>query len=257
MRYEEIENELEKLEKPHDEIIRKIRSQSAVSESEKKTFSCYIDTMMRRTPSGITWSAQIAPQALQELKSRFKHEFTRDFTDKRSSEGVGQEKIQEELEILLAKAESIFHDYEQEVPYELLLLGLLRPESAVSNYISQMTWQFFVAPPYNGFITSDNPVVMSKSMGISAPDAEIVFPISTEIALVASNHSNIVERYVLAAPSVIREINQRISDTATYFVYADCKSEIYVNMLNSTRKSYKPIYSKPTSSFFLNPDTNL
>ena len=251
--YDEIENELEKLEKPHDEIIRKVRSQSIISQDEKKTFSCYIDTMMRRVPSGITRSAQIAPQALQELKSRFKDEFSHDFTSHRERQGVTQEKIQQELVLLLARAESIFHNYEQEIPYEMLLFGLLRSVSPVSEHFSQMTWQFFVAPPFKGFITSDNPVVMSESMGLASPNAEVVFPISTEVALVASNHSHIKDRYVVASPYIVKEINQRVADKAAYFLYADRKLELYVNMLKTPRKAYRPIYSSSNGSLLLSP----
>ena len=251
--YERIENELEKLEKPHDDIIRKIRAKQLISESEKNLFSRYIDMMMRRVPSGIKWSQELSHQALQHLKPEVRRNIPYDWEAKRKAEGASQEEITRELPIVLGLLEAALNDYEKEMPYEALLLGLLRPVSPVSEYISKMRWQYFTAPPYSGFFTGDNPVVLSKVLGIRSSRAEIVFPISTEVALVISNHMEIEERFVAASSGIVQEINYRIADTATYFLYAARKVENYVKMLSSSRDSYNPIYDDIQTSLILRP----
>jgi hypothetical protein len=189
--YDKIENELEKLEKPHDNIIRKIRAKDSITQEEKETFARYIDLMMKRVPSGLQWSSELATKSLDLLKPELEKQLVGDWDERRRSDGASAEEIRSELDVLLAGLSTAFQDYEKLIPYEVLLLGLLRPVSPVGEFISQMTWQFLVAPASAGFVTSDNPVVMDKIMGIASPQAEVIFPVSTEVALVASNHKNL------------------------------------------------------------------
>ena len=104
------------------------------------------------------------------------------------------------------------------------------PQSELPSYVTRMKWRFFIAPAGQGFLAGDNPVFYPKRLGIRNPTAQVSFPISTEIALVASWTENHKEGFFPAPSQVVKEINRRTASFATKALFF-CRSEDWVQRL--------------------------
>ena len=56
----------------------------------------------------------------------------------------------------------------------------------VLDHIIDMNWHVFTVESSERFLTSDNPVFISKAKGLMHPHGEFLFPLASEVALVGS-----------------------------------------------------------------------
>ena len=115
-------------------------------------------------------------------------------------------------------------------------------ESILVEKIFGMRWQYFVAPDGHSFLTGDNPVHFPKKLGLKHDKAELSFPISSEVTLIASWHTGRDENFVNATPEIVRKINRRIAGNASHELYFCENHEWVAKLLNRTEHEYCPIY---------------
>ena len=109
--------------------------------------------------------------------------------------------------------------------------------------ISDMNWQFFIAPEGYSFITGDNPVFYFESFGLNKPYSEITFPISSSIALAASWRKELGEGFFPANSETVLEVNRRTASITSMNVYHSRKAGWLVDVLNKQRHRFNLLYS--------------
>jgi hypothetical protein len=116
-------------------------------------------------------------------------------------------------------------------------------DSFLVEALQKMTWHFFMAPKGHAFLTGDNPVFIPEQHGLGKNVSELSFPISTDVALVASWHSEFKEGFFNATPQVVKEMNRRTAHAASHCLYFSQSLEWVVTLLNKNVYKYNPMHS--------------
>jgi hypothetical protein len=116
-------------------------------------------------------------------------------------------------------------------------------ESFLVKTLQRMTWHFFTAPQGHAFLTGDNPVFISEQHGLGKNVSELSFPISTNVALVASWHRELKEGFFEATPQVVKELNRRTAHKASRCLYFSQNLEWVVTLLNRNVYKFRPMHS--------------
>jgi hypothetical protein len=224
--FDTYENILESLEKPANPIFQKIRTLKPITAEEKRTFSLYIVQMFRRVPA---------------YRKNMK-----DLLIKTAPNYVPRNAPKEIVENLsLAEIRQIVQEIAQEDGVEIqsqLKSFTTAKDSILVDKISGMKWQYFIAPNGHPFLMGDNPVHFPKKLGLKHNKAELTFPISSEVTLVASWQTGRDENFVKATPEIVRKINRRIAGNASHELYFCESREWAANLLNRSEHEYRPIY---------------
>jgi len=106
-----------------------------------------------------------------------------------------------------------------------------------------MVWTFYVAPKPHAFLTSDNPVFISKEFGLGKNVSELSFPISSDVTLVASWINVSKEGFSEAPPKLLKELNRRTISEASQYVYFSENCDWVITILGKGSYEYHPVYS--------------
>lgn len=197
------ENELEKLEKPSDSILRKIRAGNLIDAEEKWTLTSYIllthkRVLHREERVREGWADFVAKApSIQYYRSP---EFL---------SGLPHEKRMEVEQVLV--------EYEKEPPKELLLKTMVMEWKEAPIYLASMVWRFLVAKGNSHFVTGDNPVFTS-GLGLKKVAAELTFPISKNITLHASWQPG-PEGFFPVSERYVKQLNQRTATNSRQLFY--------------------------------------
>lgn len=120
---------------------------------------------------------------------------------------------------------------------------MVKGNKNAERIIAQMTWQFLTAPQDEIFITNDNPVFFFEKLGIAGhPRSEVTFPISSNIALVASLNKGLSENISPATSQELKEINRRTAYSAMQEIYCSQNKSWIVNILNKKNHQVNFLY---------------
>jgi hypothetical protein len=214
-----------KIEAPVKPVLDKIRNRQPITQSEKDVLSAYMVVMLQRVPRGLERVKANVPEVLNQVFDDLEKEIQRLITEHPPKKSVLQNRLQE-LPSLKSKYES---DFPMEVWYQNLTPDALPRLRVV---LPAMTWIFLTADKRQPFLTNDNPVFFFESLGIGRPESEVTFPISSTIALWATWHKNLVEGYIAAKDTIIKEINRRTASAATKYVYYSEEAQWVVKLIN-------------------------
>jgi hypothetical protein len=200
------------IEGPTNTVLDKLRRGETIDEDDRLRLTLYIATMLKRVPRFREWALGLARQVLPESVQRVKN-----FIRQPALEGY----IDSSTETLrLAEAEAVEAKYLKCPPPEVL--DKIRTPWATAEMvylIGGMTWRLFSTEGPSFFLTSDNPAFFFSCYGLASRDVEIVFPISSELALHASWQPGVQNGVPVAEERLVREFNRRVASAATRFVY--------------------------------------
>lgn len=221
------------VEGPANEVLKAIRRGERITQSDKSVLSAYMVCLLKRVPNTREWVREQAPGMLEEIIEN---------TSRRLDELERQEPEREELwkrrRLELAQLPEGFVE-------DLARMGFLKqvmPDTApkVVAMLSRMTWQFRTTHK-PALLTSDNPLFFHRGLGIAHQQAEMSFPISSEIALWATWRADLDDAYAPMNDSWIKELNRRTASSATRYAFhvADedwilrllCKKNWRINVL--------------------------
>ena len=247
--FETYENKIQDLEQPAVPILEKIRhylKHNTLTKTEKLALARYILLMLKKVPSEqkrhMEFLWPIAINRVEEQNTKLLD----DYADKSDLSDISKlaryEQKKEELS-------QIIKEFREAVPDEVRLQAMIgQSDLGFANYLSNMTWQFWIAPGRQEFFTSDDPVFYFRELGINKDISELTFPISTKVCLVAS-WRNIDEGYFLTDNSKMETINERTAHRAGRYLYAASNSKnIYDYTLrrsenpNQIKLLYPPYY---------------
>lgn len=209
------------IENPANAVIDKIRNREKLSDYDKIILSTYMVAMLKRVPQGKIIINELAPNVAQETKDEFDFqisELIRSYPEKADL----LEKKRKEIADTLNK-------YAIDPPKDFWL-DLINPSRTpnVIKLLQMMTWTFLTVDDYPAFLTCDNPIYYFPWMGMGQPNSEVTFPISSNIALLASWSRNIIDGYYPVKAQSAREVNRRTASNATRFVY-HCRQEKWIH----------------------------
>src|SRR5665213_538721 len=220
--YETFENKLELLEKPHDPIFKKLRAHQVITHEEKCRFSSYIVLMHRRVPAGRrTIKELVSKKGLYEPTKELLQKLNQRFN------------LQDTPELRAAirqKVESKAQDEDYHIQGHNRITAA-SPDSLLIEKLQKMTSTFYIAPGADIFLTGDNPVFIPDAYGIAGDKrfSELSFPISTDVALVASWNRALKNGFVEATPQMIKDINRRTVSKSSQYIYFSKNAEWVVN----------------------------
>jgi hypothetical protein len=235
--YETFENILERLEKPADPVIKKIRDRQMITMDEKVILASYIVLMLKRVERRRQKAARMWPSFLEEFESS--SDLLRAVAVLERDTAPDDTRTLERLKKVRAEIERVLGEYKanpSNVPSEILHKSMISPGSRLVPTISQMNWQFLVAPGGSEFLTSDNPVFFFEGIGLNKPQSEITFPVSSDVAIAAFVRGGFKEDFVTTTTHVVAEINRRTAHSATIEVYHSRSANWVVDVLNKRNR---------------------
>ena len=200
------------IEVPANRVIRKIRDRDQITDCDKGILAEYMAVMMKRVPKGKKRLRELAPS----VKEKLSQEIHEGLTILAS--------IQPEKATLIQRRESeiqeILDKYSKEPPKDIWL-DTIPPERSplVVAALTGMIWRFLTFDAKPAFLTSDNPVFYFTSIGISKPDSEVSFPISSYVILWATWQTDLPEGYITVTNQAVKEMNRRTVGNALRYVF--------------------------------------
>jgi hypothetical protein len=211
------------IEVPSKEILDKIRAFRKISPTEKLKFSEYIVVMMARIPEMRikvgAWFEKIKEPAFDN----FETDLIRMLTLHPDKKEIIERRLKELREIRekgRIKPEGVWH-------------GVIAPERfpKILWAIQNMTWRFLVSKD-SGFLTGDNPIFYPKDIGLKDIRAELSFPISKDVALLATWPVDKDCQFRSAKESAVKEINRRTVSFALRYVFYHRYEQWIINLVN-------------------------
>ena len=234
--YDTYENMLEKLEKPADPIIEKIRNRQPITTDDKTVFAAYIVMMLKRVERRRQKAVAMWPSILEHYESSMDLIPAIDALERNTpSNDVATLKRLEEVRKEIDRIIAEYKTNSSSVPSKILHDSMVAPDSKLLPVISQMKWQFLIAPEGSKFLTSDSPVFFFESIGLNKPQSEITFPISSYVALASFGRSGFREGFITTTTHVVSEINRRTAHAATAEVYHASAASWIVDVLKKRK----------------------
>ena len=227
--FDTTENKLMLLEQQHDQIFHKLRAYQMITKEEKERFSSYIVLMHRRVRAGRELSKKL-------IVTKDLYEPTKELFQKLNRPDTPETRaiIKEYVEF-----KSQDENYQIRGHNELTVRS---PASLLIEALQQMVWTFYVAPASRVFFTGDNPVFISKNNGLGKTNSELSFPISTDVALIASWDKRRKEGFEESKSQIVKEINHRTVSQASE-IYFSQNQDWVVTMLNKGDYGWRPVFS--------------
>lgn len=235
------ENILEKQEFPSNSIFEKLRNSQMITLTEKMVLSEYMAMLIRRVPKALVRQEEKWPELIKS---------TDIFTNilKQIDDAIQNTDVNDAKKILnLLFAREVackrWEECKSEIPRDISRALMVRESILIADNLSQMTWQFLVAPSDHLFITSDNPIFFFSELGIKGhPSSEVSFPISKNIALAASWDKRVLEGLFHANSQSVEEINRRTARNAHSEVYCSKPLRCVTEILNKRNHQVSLIF---------------
>jgi hypothetical protein len=213
------------VEAPANAVLDSIRNRQPITQSSRDILSTYMVVMLQRVPKGLARVKARAPEVQESVFSEVESKILTLIEEHPSKRKV----LENALEGLPSLRAKYLDDFPMEVWYQLLT-----PDSMprVRAILPAMTWVFLTTDKSCPFLTSDNPFFFFEHIGIGKPESEITFPISSTVVLWATWRSNLVEGYVPARDTIVRETNRRMASSATRYSYCSMETPWIVSLVN-------------------------
>jgi DNA-binding transcriptional MerR regulator len=218
---DEIERLLaERVEQPANQAIEKLRQRQAVSPAERAQLAFYIATMLKRVPRHRAKYKAMIPQVLEETIAKAKEMLK----DAAAAGMISPDQHTQRI----AETDIVAERFRLEPPEQVIeQIETPWPTPEMVELIFVMTWRLCLTRGPSLFLTSDNPAYYFEHCGMKGQEAELVFPIASDLALHGSWQS-----YAAGEPqlrilrqSIVGEFNHRLASVCHRFVYYPIRTE--------------------------------
>jgi len=210
---DEDERSLEKIvETPVSPILNKLHQSQSLDTEERALLSLYMATFLMRVPERRRRALAVAPDVVDQTVDRLVREIQQ-LADKQClNSDLALQRILE--------AEKARSKLKRELPEEVLeQVRSPWPSSQLVQAVFRMKWRFARTNGPIFFLTTDNPVFFFDAYGLGTSKSELSFPVSSQIAVVASNTMAKDGLFVEARQSLVKEVNRRLVSAATRFIF--------------------------------------
>ncbi len=207
------------IEGPASSIIDKIRNLLPITAEEKFTMSVYMYVMSTRVPHHIQRHLGIVEKVCDEIIAEtIRGEIPERLLSITNKEGIIQ----------------VVTNVKNSSKKNLYLSSIKDKSGEITTAIYTMNWRFLTFKGERDFITSDNPFTFDEWQGLSNPQAQITFPISSNIIILATwlNNNSDLE-YFKTDQSTVDLVNWRTYKVSTKYVYYRADEEWVTKRVNS------------------------
>lgn len=228
-----VENNLAELvERPANQVIRKLRNRQLPTASEKFELARYMSVMLTRVPKHRERMKGLFPRVANDVEAELKKEIAEAATTNPT--------VAQRMEQLQNEVTTILDEYRGKIP-DWLQVGAVSDKYAA--LLNAMHWVFFTTTTSRKFLTSDNPVFFFEGVGLLGPDEsrelpELSFPISRDIALWATWRRS-SQDFVAANERIVMEINRRTISASLRFVYHGSTPKWVQALVNKDKAAIK------------------
>lgn len=213
------------IEEPAKRILDKIREKLRISQTEKEKFSEYMVIMMMRIPEKREAIKQWFERVKEPYFDKLQSDLIRMLTSRPEKKDIIEKRLEELKEVCDKGAISpneIWQDIIDLARFPKILWA-----------IRNMTWNFLVSNNLS-FLTGDNPVSYFVDIGLKDNRAELCFPISKNVTLLAGWQNSRDCQYISANANDVHEINRRTCAFAVRYVFHHRDEEWIIKLVNKT-----------------------
>ena len=226
--YGDIEEFLTKdIEAPAKVALTKIRTQEAITGSDKLSLSKYIFILAKRVEAAFKRFREKSPEIAASETKRLDKSLS-DYASRNPDKAARCEEIRKNVP-------RIMNDLAENPTREIWANSLLHGNERMPGIISKMTWTFYVCTRPDLFITNDNPVFIHRSLGIGKWYSDLSFPVSGDVSVLASWLRRRDLEYRQATPQQIRELNRRMAVNTTRFAFGPSNKSWITDLLNKPK----------------------
>ncbi len=202
--FDSVEKALARHEGQANPVIRKLRHREAISLAEKGVLAAYMSQLHRRSRRTGSRRGDLARQAARGMNW---HSIAQNAAD------AGE--FSRALDVIRNQGR-----YEDEAAGRIRALGTVLPLENVNAHLCAMRWRILCAPEQDFFLTSDTPILLGEGLGLKHPQASVVLPLSSSVALLVSWSSGQDLAFEQATSDFVHVINIFLIRQAHFEVYA-------------------------------------
>jgi hypothetical protein len=200
------------VEGPANVVLDKLRQRQAITTQERAELAYYIAAMIRRVPRYRRRAQEMIPEVLEKVIARTKAALI----EVANVQQVEPTDLEKSLELV----DKVGEKFKEETPPEMMeIIRTPFPNDEWVKAIYFMTWRVCTTKWPNCFLTSDNPAFFFESDGLGNENVELVFPISSEVALHCSWQKGPDGREWQIHHQKVREFNRRLACYAERFIF--------------------------------------
>jgi hypothetical protein len=222
----------EQIERPANVIIDKLRNRQQIEERERLVLAIYIGTTIMRVPRRRSRALSILPKAIDRVLQEVADGLLARNKDDPTVRTLTDEDIKAIRTSLIAD------------PPAGAIEAIREPWASenVIQHVYNMQWRIVASAGPSFFLTSDNPASHFEAIGIGRPQSELVFPIATDLALIA-NWQQPLARILFgsAEQKIVKEVNRRIVHGAERFVFSSRREDWIARVANKAEPRFNRI----------------
>lgn len=222
-----------KVEGPANFVLDRLRSRIAIDTEDRGRLAVYIAVMMMRVPRLRELRRQNSPQAIEEVCDEFRRWIEEAVTKGKLDKELANDRLQQ-IEAVRKRSKEVFP-----APVEKQIKSPW-PTVKIVELVAAMQWRLISSAGPSYFLTSDDPGSFFHCFGLGTEKSELIFPISSEVALHASHQPRPWRRILTIHQRLVKEINRRIAVGASRFVYyherANWIRELVKNRIEQTNR---------------------
>jgi hypothetical protein len=205
----------------HAPILRRFQGMQPLSDEDFVEFTKYMILLHQRSVQHMRTLRESFSELIndEEYVTRTKAKVLTKYRADR-----GDEVSQDESKAAELIADLIVQNYQRKMPDHLRIGAVFFDLPRVSQTLHSMRWTVWMAPPSCFFVAADSPVNLRS--GFERKDAEILFPLSSKMLLVATFPADYSFRYEMAAPYQVDKANWAMCRHAHDEVYAPRASDL-------------------------------
>lgn len=201
------------VESPGNKVIAKLLAQTRLTVEERLDLTRYVVIMLTRGPRNrrktFAMAAQLLPEYFEEIQSALAWLEQFDRSD---------------IDPFIKKQ---FETMEQSwtLAYPPALLEFLKTphiSAILVKAINEMSWEILPTASGHYFVTSDTPAHYFEGIGLASRDAEFVFTLSKDFALLGHRRGRLTSLrfHSRSRNAIAKEVNRRIISTTERFVFS-------------------------------------
>lgn len=197
-------------------LFEKLIHHEQLDGSERTDFSTFLMLQQRRTPTGREWLRFMQDQAatLGMLKQVYENHAP---AQKHLRKSLGRQPTEEEINEFIQQMAEPLKNGELIVSggLDLEILGMFAHAPDIAPLIFDMNWTVFKAPAGQGFILSDEPLVLldahtpDNAVGWGVSSLEATMPLDPQYCLLLQQEPRQAQGWRVASANLVLDINLR------------------------------------------------
>lgn len=203
----------EQVEQPANRVLDKLRAHQRPDDAERRALALYLAYFWQRVPRGRERALAQIPGAAEEIRA----ELVRGL----DLAAVQMPEKADRAQSVKDQVSAIIERHKASPSVDIWRESMLLNRSPrMIEAVAGMSWKFAISDALQ-FLTCDNPVFFYEQEGVGRRQSELSFPISSSLALVASNQRPDVDgTFFHVPPHVVRQVNGRTAHNTQRFAFA-------------------------------------